>query len=109
MAQQIRVVPHDPDWAVQYEQERVQPADALGYEYMGEFGILGRRYLRKGGDNRTHQVHIFESSNTTDILRHLAFRDYLRAHHAVCAAYSSDWRGGIRTISKATATEKTPL
>ena len=23
----------------------------LGYEYMGEFGIPGRRYMRKGGDD----------------------------------------------------------
>lgn len=22
----------------------------IGYEYLGEFGIEGRRYLRKGGD-----------------------------------------------------------
>lgn len=27
---------------------------AAGYEYLGEFGIPGRRYLRKGGDERTH-------------------------------------------------------
>lgn len=31
----------------------------IGYEYLGEFGIKGRRYLRKGGDERTHQIHIF--------------------------------------------------
>ena len=31
----------------------------LDYEYLGEFGIKGRRYLRKGGDERTHQIHIF--------------------------------------------------
>ena len=37
--------------------------EALGYECMGEFGIAGRRYFRKGGDERTHQVHIFEESN----------------------------------------------
>lgn len=36
---------------------------AIGYECMGEFGIEGRRYFRKGGDNRTHQIHIFEQSN----------------------------------------------
>ena len=30
----------------------------IGYEYLGEFGIAGRRYLRKGGDERTHQIHI---------------------------------------------------
>lgn len=32
----------------------------IGYEYLGEFGIEGRRYLRKGGDERTHQIHIFK-------------------------------------------------
>lgn len=34
--------------------------EQAGYEYLGEFGIVGRRYLRKGGDERTHQVHIFQ-------------------------------------------------
>ena len=28
--------------------------ERIGYEYLGEFGIPGRRYLRKGGDERTH-------------------------------------------------------
>ena len=28
--------------------------EKIGYEYLGEFGIPGRRYLRKGGDERTH-------------------------------------------------------
>ena len=51
-----------------------------GYEYLGEFGIKGRRYLRKGGDERTHQIHIFEENNIKDIERHLAVRDYLRTH-----------------------------
>ena len=49
--------------------------EAIGYEYLGEFGIIGRRYLRKGGENRTHQVHIFAQSDRTNIERHLAFRD----------------------------------
>ncbi len=51
-----------------------------GYEYLGEFGIPGRRYLRKGGDERTHQIHIFGQENTGEIERHLAVRDYLRSH-----------------------------
>ena len=38
--------------------------EAIGYEWMGEFGIAGRRYLRKGGDERTHQVHIFAQADT---------------------------------------------
>ena len=54
--------------------------EALGYEHKGEFGIAGRRYFRKGLTVRTHQIHIFEISNTRDIDRHLAVRDYLRTH-----------------------------
>lgn len=52
----------------------------IGYEYLGEFGIAGRRYLRKGGDERTHQIHIFQTEDWNNIGRHLAFRDYMRTH-----------------------------
>ena len=52
----------------------------IGYEYLGEFGIKGRRYLRKGGDERTHQIHIFQADDWNNIGRHLAFRDYMRTH-----------------------------
>ena len=62
--------------------------EKIGYEYMGEFGILGRRYLRKGGDERTHQIHIFSKESTYDIERHLAVRDYLRTHPTICKQYS---------------------
>lgn len=54
--------------------------ESLGYEPKGEFGIVGRRYFRKGLEIRTHQIHIFEISNSKDIERHLAVRDYLRTH-----------------------------
>lgn len=54
--------------------------ETLGYEPKGEFGIAGRRYFRKGLTVRTHHIHIFEISNSRDIDRHLAVRDYLRAH-----------------------------
>ncbi len=60
---------------------------ALGYECMGEFGIPGRRYFRKGGDDRTHHVHVFGLGSRQDIRRHLAVRDYLRAHPQRAAAY----------------------
>ena len=53
---------------------------AIGYESLGEFGIAGRRYLRKGGDERTHQIHVFQADDWNNIGRHLAFRDYMRAH-----------------------------
>ncbi|CAM3483250.1 GrpB family protein [Erysipelothrix anatis] len=59
----------------------------LGYEVMGEFGMEGRRYYRKGGDDRTHQIHAFEVRSIYDIERHLIFRDYLRAHSTDRLAY----------------------
>jgi GrpB-like predicted nucleotidyltransferase (UPF0157 family) len=59
---------------------------AIGYEPKGENGISGRRYFQKGGDNRTHHVHIYESGNP-EIERHLAFRDYLREHQEVAKTY----------------------
>lgn len=62
--------------------------EKIGYEYLGEFGIRGRRYLRKGGDERTHQIHIFSEHSTDDIERHLALRDYLRTHKEDCDAYA---------------------
>jgi GrpB-like predicted nucleotidyltransferase (UPF0157 family)/Fe-S-cluster containining protein len=53
---------------------------ALGYQVRGELGIPGRRYFSKGGDEkRTHNVHAYEHDHA-EVGRHLAFRDYLRAH-----------------------------
>lgn len=63
--------------------------EALGYECRGEFGILGRRFFAKGGDNRTHHIHIFEQSNQPDIHRHIAVRDYLNAHSDTAAEYAA--------------------
>lgn len=60
--------------------------ETLGYEGLGEMGIPGRRYFRKGGENRTHQIHAFATGDR-GLPRHLAFRDYLRAHPEVCREY----------------------
>lgn len=59
---------------------------SLGYEIMGEWGIPGRRYFRKGGENRTHHIHAFLSGNP-DVKRHLAFRDYLIDHRGIANLY----------------------
>ena len=66
--------------------KRNQLFEELGYEVMGELGIKGRRYFRKGGDNRTHQIHAFKSGDQ-NLIRHLAFRDYLRKHKEVAHEY----------------------
>lgn len=61
----------------------------LGYQVMGEFGLAGRRYFRKDSAQgvRTHQLHAYALGSAAAIERHLAFRDYLRAHPAAAAAY----------------------
>jgi GrpB-like predicted nucleotidyltransferase (UPF0157 family) len=62
---------------------------ALGYEVMGEFGILGRRFFRKDNEAgiRTHHIHTFEA-NSAQVERHLAFRDYMRIHAEDAQKYS---------------------
>lgn len=59
---------------------------AVGYEPKGENGIVGRRFFQRGGDHRTHHVHMYELGDS-EIKRHLAFRDYLRAHPDVAQQY----------------------
>lgn len=75
------------------EVDRIESVDArcsrmesLGYEARGENGIPGRRYFCKGGDKRTHHVHVFQQGSD-EVIRLLAFRDYLMAHPAEAAAY----------------------
>lgn len=132
----IRVVSHDPVWAVKFEVEagriaeaigeaavrvhhigstaipqtkakpvidilvevtsldvldRMAPRlEALGYEAKGEFGIPGRRYFRldDARGTRTHQVHAFEAG-TPNVVRHIAFRDYVRAHPLLAEEYGA--------------------
>lgn len=60
---------------------------SIGYTPKGEFGIPGRRYFQKGGDARTHHLHAFQSGDF-NLIRHLAFRDYLRAHPDAARQYS---------------------
>lgn len=67
--------------------EVVGRMQALGYEAKGEFGLPGRRYFRKGRETRTHHVHAYEEGHP-GIARHLAFRDYLRAHPEVAREYA---------------------
>jgi len=63
--------------------------DALGYEAMGEYGLPGRRYFRRNDSAgvRTHQVHAYAPGSADDIERHLAFKDFLRAHPDAARAY----------------------
>jgi GrpB-like predicted nucleotidyltransferase (UPF0157 family) len=63
---------------------------ALGYEWLGEFGLPGRRFLRMNHDGkRIFNAHCYEQGNS-EITRHLAFRDYLRKHPEIAKAYEAE-------------------
>jgi GrpB-like predicted nucleotidyltransferase (UPF0157 family) len=64
--------------------------EALGYEAKGEFGISGRRYFRLDDSDgiRTHQIHAFEAG-VPNVIRHVAFRDYMRAHPVLAEEYGA--------------------
>lgn len=69
---------------------RVGAMEGLGYQSRGEYGIRGRRFFTRfdGPGNPTVNVHIFQRDHREAIDRHLAFRDFLRAHHAWALSYA---------------------
>ncbi|WP_035991365.1 GrpB family protein [Leptolyngbya sp. KIOST-1] len=63
--------------------------EAAGYLAWGEYGLPGRRYFTRDRDGyRTYNIHIYGQGDP-DIDRHLAFRDYLRAHSPVRDEYAA--------------------
>jgi GrpB-like predicted nucleotidyltransferase (UPF0157 family) len=56
--------------------------EAAGFCWYGEYGLPGRRYLNRDDPEtgeRLTNVHIYAADNP-EVERHIAFRDYLRAH-----------------------------
>lgn len=62
--------------------------NSKGYDVAGEWGIKGRRLLRKGGEKRTHHIHIYQYDNK-EIERHLVVRDYLRENKEEVKKYNA--------------------
>jgi GrpB-like predicted nucleotidyltransferase (UPF0157 family) len=66
--------------------------ESLGFEWHGELGIAGRRYCTLDDSGRRRaQLHFFEAEGP-QVERHLAFRDYLRAHDEAARAYACEKR-----------------
>jgi GrpB-like predicted nucleotidyltransferase (UPF0157 family) len=64
--------------------------ESLGYEWRGEFGLPQRRFcvLNAADGRRLFNVHCWAQDDPS-IARHLAFRDYLRAHPEEAKAYEA--------------------
>ena len=70
--------------------DRKRPAlEALGYQWRGEYGIAGRRYCVMSDDQSESVAHLHcYELLSPHVARHLAFRDYLRAHPDKLAEYA---------------------
>ena len=65
---------------------------ALGYLWYGELGIPTRRYCTltdAATGKRVFQLHCF-AHDSPQIARHVAFRNYLRAHPALAKEYEAE-------------------
>ncbi|ATQ68380.1 MULTISPECIES: GrpB family protein [Methylosinus] len=66
--------------------------ESLGFEWHGELGIAGRRYCTLDDiGHRRAQLHFF-AAGAPNVERHLAFRDYLRAHPEAARDYAREKR-----------------
>lgn len=67
--------------------------EALGYQWFGEFGIARRRFCTLTGADGARLIHLHAYQvGDAEIGRHLAFRDYLRAHTEVARDYEREKR-----------------
>jgi NAD-dependent deacetylase len=78
------------------DEDQIGAMEALGYQYLGEYGLPGRLFFRKDENGRrTHHVHAVEFEDE-HWHRHRAFRDYLRAHPKEVERYAAEKRSLAR-------------
>jgi GrpB-like predicted nucleotidyltransferase (UPF0157 family) len=61
---------------------------AVGYRHEGDLGIPGREAFKYAGKEHLQRHHLYVCPrDSAELRRHLAFRDYLRAHPEAAEEY----------------------
>jgi GrpB-like predicted nucleotidyltransferase (UPF0157 family) len=68
------------------EEKHLEALGQLGYEYRGEAGIVGRQFFRT--NPRTRHLHAYKL-DSSEVHKHLLFRDYLRSHPEEARRYEA--------------------
>ena len=69
----------------------------IGYEHEGDLGIKERHAFKYGEKPHLMKHHLYVCpAYSAELQRHLAFRDYLRAH-----PQDRDWYGAVKTLAAA--------
>lgn len=70
-------------------EEAVCRLGRLGYQHEGDLGIKGREAFRYEGKEHLKKHHLYVCpQDSPELKRHIAFRDYLRAHPEAAEEYS---------------------
>ena len=68
--------------------------ERLGYRHKGDYGIQGREVIKRDRADDFMQYHMYVCpSDSRELKRHVAFRDYLRSHPAAVREYGELKRG----------------
>ena len=63
--------------------------ERIGYRREGDLGIAGREAFTYSGKDHLRRHHLYVCpQDSAELRRHIAFRDYLRAHPEAVRAYS---------------------
>ncbi len=60
----------------------------IGYQHEGDLGITGREAFRYDGKDHLQKHHLYVCpDDSSELKKHIAFRDYLRSHPEAAAEY----------------------
>ena len=73
----------------------IERLERAGYRHEGDLGIPGREAFEPPADAPRHHLYVL-AADSEQLRRHLAFRDYLRAHPEEASTYAALKREAAR-------------